>query len=115
MWLRKASGGSTIPYGGDSFFWPHDGAVIEVPGELGLELLAIPGAGYSEAEAPGDSPEEAREVTEPAPSSGHAVTEPAPPGDDASPATPRTRGGTRTGVTAKPRTARGSSRRGRPA
>lgn len=48
MWLRrhKASPGSAVgPYG-----WDHDGAVTEVPDELGGDLLAL--GGYSVAEPP---------------------------------------------------------------
>ena len=42
MHLRKAFKGSA---GGHT--WAHDGAVVEVPEALGMELLAIPDGGYT--------------------------------------------------------------------
>lgn len=35
---------------GWSYEWPQDGAVVEVPYEVALDLLAIPHAGYSVAD-----------------------------------------------------------------
>lgn len=85
-----------------SFEWPQDGAVVEVPYEVALDLLAIPHAGYSVAEeAPSGAwtdvqariddgtlddhgaltevPDEAdREVEEPAPAEGELSESPAP-------------------------------------
>ena len=42
MLLRKHGGGCTIA----GIEWPEDGAVAEVPDELGAELLAIDPAGF---------------------------------------------------------------------
>jgi hypothetical protein len=42
MRLKKATGGTSI----GPHHWPHDGAVTEVPDELGRELLAIPDGGF---------------------------------------------------------------------
>jgi hypothetical protein len=66
--LRKASGGCTVL----GYHWAHDGDVTEVPYDVAMELLAIPGGGYSVAD---DEPEP---VTEPAPAAKAPVTEPAP-------------------------------------
>jgi hypothetical protein len=53
MWLRKEVGSVTQSWRGTTYTWEHDGDVVEVPDELGLELLAIRGAGFSEElEAP---------------------------------------------------------------
>lgn len=52
MLLRKEKAGSTIGH-----VWENDGDVVEVPYELGLELLAIPNGGFSEeARAEEDAP-----------------------------------------------------------
>ena len=52
MWLKKDKGGSAILWHGTEYSWPEDGYVIEVPDNLAADLLAIPGGGYSRAEAP---------------------------------------------------------------
>lgn len=52
MWLRKASGGTTLTHKGTDYHFPADDPLCEVPDELGHALLAIKGAGYSPAEAP---------------------------------------------------------------
>ena len=52
MWLRKDSGGSTIPWEGRDYHWPAAAPVCEVPDSLALELLRIHGAGYTEVPAP---------------------------------------------------------------
>lgn len=56
--------------GSDSFghVWAEDGAVVEMPYEQAMELLAIPDAGCSVADEPG-------EVTEPAPAPENLVSE----------------------------------------
>jgi hypothetical protein len=70
MRLGKETGGCTLSYGGKTYAWKTDGAVIQVPAALGQDLLSIRGAGYFEAP-------DAEPVTEPAPVKA-AVTEPAP-------------------------------------
>lgn len=46
MFLKKHQGGTSIgPYS-----WPEDGAVCEVPDQMGSELLAL--GGYEKADAP---------------------------------------------------------------
>lgn len=45
--LRKAVGGSTLTYEGEQYSWPVGEPVCEVPYELAVELLRIPGGGYS--------------------------------------------------------------------
>ena len=52
MWLQKASGGTTIHHDGKRYAWKTDGAVTEVPDDLGRSLLAIRGGGFSPAAAP---------------------------------------------------------------
>jgi hypothetical protein len=47
MWVGKQQAGS-----GAHHVWAHDGDVIEVDDELGAQLLAIPGGGFFEGEAP---------------------------------------------------------------
>ena len=44
MLLRKEQGGAVVA----GYEWAEDGDVVEVPGDLGLELLAIKGGGFSE-------------------------------------------------------------------
>jgi hypothetical protein len=91
MLLRKAQGGTTVNWRGTSYTWDEDGDVTDVPAELGEELLAIQGGGYSEAgnePAPAgdggsgdgrpDEGEDAAKVTEPAPDGENKVTEPGP-------------------------------------
>jgi hypothetical protein len=43
VWLRKARGESSI----GPHWWPHDGAAIEVPDELGHRILAIQGHDFT--------------------------------------------------------------------
>ncbi len=43
MYVRKARAGSSATH-----TWPHDGAVVEVPDDLGAELLSIPDGGFTE-------------------------------------------------------------------
>jgi hypothetical protein len=69
MRVRKESGGTTITWRRVQYEWPEDGFVLDVPVELGAELLGIRGGGYSEAPAP-------EVITEPAPDA--EVTEPGP-------------------------------------
>lgn len=80
MLLRKDKGGSGITYRGVLYEWPADGAVTEVPDELGMELLAIKDGGYSVAVPPQVPARPPAEVTEPAPAAAAeaTVTEPAP-------------------------------------
>ena len=52
MHVRKESGGTTITHRRVQYEWPEDGSVIEVPDELGADLLGIRGGGYSEAPEP---------------------------------------------------------------
>lgn len=47
MWLRKEKAGTAAGH-----VWDKDGAVVEVAHHLAAELLAIVGAGFSEAEPP---------------------------------------------------------------
>lgn len=54
MWLRKEKAGNAPGY-----TWENDGDVLEVPDELGLDLVAIPDGGFSEAAPPDDVPEPA--------------------------------------------------------
>ncbi len=53
MFVRKARAGSTATHA-----WPHDGAVVEVPDDMGAELLAIPDGGFTEVRE-GDGPVDA--------------------------------------------------------
>lgn len=43
MWLKKASGGSSI----GQYIWPEDDSVCEVPDWLGEQLLAVPGNDFT--------------------------------------------------------------------
>jgi hypothetical protein len=52
MWLKKETGGSTIPWEGRDYHWPADDPVCKVPPALGHVLLNIRGAGYTEVPAP---------------------------------------------------------------
>lgn len=75
---------------GWSFEWPQDGAVIEVPYEVALDLLAIPHGGYGvaddaesaagEDESPGEhaDSEDASEIEEPAPTEDEFSEAPTP-------------------------------------
>lgn len=88
MLLIKAQGGGTVA----GYTWENDGDAVDVPYELAVELLAIPGADFSvpdDEEVPdalADAPKGRRKpgrkpVTEPAPPPAAAVTEPAPAAD----------------------------------
>jgi hypothetical protein len=44
MLLRKEQGGAIVA----GYEWANDGDVVDVPGDLGLELLAIKGGGFTE-------------------------------------------------------------------
>lgn len=62
--IRKHKAGSCPGY-----TWDSDGAVLDVDAELAVELLAIPGGGFSEVApdpqpAPVDGPSPAPEVIE---------------------------------------------------
>lgn len=48
MLLHKETGGCSIAWRGKNYKWKTDGAAIQVPDELGRELLAIAGGGFSE-------------------------------------------------------------------
>lgn len=48
MWLRKEIGQSGVA----DCWWENDGDVIEVPWDLGVELLHLKGAGFSQADGP---------------------------------------------------------------
>lgn len=47
VYIRKAQAGSAPGY-----IWTSDGQIIEVDDNLGLQLLAIPGGGFTQAFAP---------------------------------------------------------------
>ena len=58
MWVRKEIGQSGVA----GHWWDKDGDVVEVPWDLGVSLLELKGAGFSQAEAPaasGSKPAEA--------------------------------------------------------
>jgi len=76
MWVRKQSGGTTITHRRVQYEWPEDGAVIDVPPELGADLLHIRGGGFSEAPEPKPEP-----VTEPSPAEAFSEVDPAAEGD----------------------------------
>jgi hypothetical protein len=48
MWLRKEIGQSGVA----GYWWEHDRDVVEVPWDLGVSLLELKGAGFSQAEEP---------------------------------------------------------------
>lgn len=89
MYLRKAQAGSSST----GHTWTEDGQIVEVPDEVGAELLKIPHGGFSDAGGPdpfvdpddeddeleGDELTDPEKVTEPDPAAANAVTEPAPP------------------------------------
>ncbi|MDJ0342288.1 hypothetical protein QMK19_03680 [Streptomyces sp. H10-C2] len=54
MWLRKTTAPGAAPGG---LVWTTPDDVVEVDDGLGVELLSIPGAGFSEAPAPAAEPE----------------------------------------------------------
>ena len=73
---REGSAAGRLADGsGWSYEWPADGAVVEVPYEVALDLLAIPHGGYSAvaddeqetAADGGEESDEARQIEEPAP------------------------------------------------
>lgn len=89
MFLRKAQAGSSST----GHTWENDGDVVEVPDEVGAELIRIPFGGFTDAggpdpfvdpeddeedEGPDDDPD--NKVTEPGPTG--VVTEPAPAAAD---------------------------------
>ena len=67
MLLAKESGGTTIHHDGKRYAWKADGAVTEVPDDLGRSLLAIHGGGYSEAAAPAPPAAKAPPKSDPPP------------------------------------------------
>lgn len=74
MWLTRSMAGSAS--GG--LTWDKPGAVVEVPDELALELLAIPGAGFAEVTAP-EIELEPKQAEEPSPDTEQGDAEPNPP------------------------------------
>lgn len=56
IWLRKRSAGAAS--GG--YEWSTDGAVTEVPDEIGLELLDRPGGEFTAVDPPASPPQEAK-------------------------------------------------------
>jgi hypothetical protein len=70
--VRKALAGSSS----HGYTWDADGAVVQVPYDVAVELAAIPDGGFSIVEAP-DEPEAAPEAVA-EPDVPAAVTEPAP-------------------------------------
>ena len=60
MWLSKKTGGSSIRWhDGIEYHWPEDGSVIEVPDELGRDLLAIDSGEHSRVQPPKPAPKTA--------------------------------------------------------
>lgn len=56
MWLKKDKGGSGV----GEWWWPEDGAVIEVTDPaVAAALLAIPDGGYTRADGPEPAPAKA--------------------------------------------------------
>ncbi|NUP48071.1 MAG: hypothetical protein HOW97_12260 [Catenulispora sp.] len=55
MHVRKETAGTAGEH-----VWDQDGAVVEVPDELGLHLLEIPGGGFAAAPAPDEAEPPAR-------------------------------------------------------
>jgi hypothetical protein len=88
VFVRKAQAGADS-YGNR---WPVDGHVLDLPRDQGIDLLAIPDGGFSEAPdyVPPADPDagddgdggpdgdKTTEIAEPAPPTPTAVTEPAP-------------------------------------
>lgn len=61
MWLRKTR---LLPGGAPGgFVWETDQDVVEVPDDLGLDLVAIPDAGFVEAQPPADTDSKKDEPT----------------------------------------------------
>ena len=75
MWLRKTR---LLPGGAPGgFVWETDQDVVEVPDDLGLELVAIPDAGFVEVQPPAAAD---REKDEPGSNKDEAeASEPAAP------------------------------------
>ena len=69
MRLKKETGGCEVA----GFTWANDGDVVDVPDDLGAELLAIPGGGFSYVEPDAEPADPAPDTTK-----GKAGTEPAP-------------------------------------
>jgi hypothetical protein len=70
VFLRKETGGTTIPWEGRHYHWPAADPVCEVPPALGHVLLNIRGAGYAEVPAPpkpAPAPKSAAKADDPAP------------------------------------------------
>jgi hypothetical protein len=67
VWVRKETGGSSIRWhDGIEYGWPEDGAVVEVPDELGRDLLTIDGGEHTKAERPKPAPKPAAPASKPA-------------------------------------------------
>jgi hypothetical protein len=66
MWLRKASGGTSLRHRNRTYSWHEDGDVTEVPPELGTALLGIQDADYEAAEPPVKAVPAAKPVQAPA-------------------------------------------------
>jgi hypothetical protein len=61
MFLRKTQGGCTIA----GYEWAEDGAVTEVPDELGADLLRLDPTGYEQVDEPPSTPDTDGEVKKP--------------------------------------------------
>jgi hypothetical protein len=86
MWIRKEKAG-----GAPGFTWEADGDVLEIPAELGLDLLAIPEGGFTEVPAPaGETTGDETPAVEPDPDPITEVTEAPPEQAARKPATGRT-------------------------
>lgn len=73
MWLRKTR---LLPGGAPGgFVWETDQDVVEVPDDLGLDLVAIPDAGFVEAQPPASTDSK---KDEPADKTSAEVVEPSP-------------------------------------
>lgn len=73
MELKKEQGGVSI----GEFTWAKDGDVVEVPDELGAELLAIKGGDYSRVDPAPAPPEKPAAPAAKAPAAAAAPAEPA--------------------------------------
>lgn len=60
MHLKKKAGGGSITRDGETYEWASDGAVTEVPDDLGAELLTIRGGGYEAVSGEGVSEDDAK-------------------------------------------------------
>ncbi|MBD0743599.1 hypothetical protein [Streptomyces sp. CBMA152] len=65
MWLRKTAGVPASAPGG--YTWETLDDVVGVPDDLGLDLVAIPGASFVEAPAPNGEDEVSADSVEPLP------------------------------------------------